>query len=307
MWLLRHTTEFSTYPNSSSDQTRDRVTSIANVMDDSTAEYAVSEFIGDVALKVRTQVTVAAKTDLGRVRENNEDKFEFYIPEDESLLARRGQVFVVCDGMGGHAAGQIASELACKTFIDVYLSHPSEDPGLAMATAVMAANRFVLDVARSVPGRNGMGTTLSALILLQGLAYAVQVGDSRIYRMRAGELVPLTVDHTWVNEAIMAGMIRPEEAETHPYKHVLTRAIGADDQVRPDINAWEVDAGDRYMLCSDGLLNHVHDDVIGEHLRTFSPAEAAWKLVGAALQGGGSDNTTVMVVRVDSLERTDTE
>ncbi len=271
-------------------------------MDDSTAEYAVSELSGAVALRVRTRVTVAAKTDLGRVRENNEDKFEFYIPDDEGVLARRGQVFVVCDGMGGHAAGQIASELACKTFIDVYLNHPSEDPGLAMATAVIAANRFVLDVARSVPGRQGMGTTLSGLILLQGLAYVVQVGDSRIYRLRAGALVPLTTDHTWVNEAVMAGIIRPEEVETHQYKHVLTRAIGADDQVRPDINAWEVEAGDLYMLCSDGLLNHVSDEIIEEHLRTYAPAEATWRLVGAALQGGGSDNTTVMVVRLDSRE-----
>lgn len=276
-------------------------------MDDSTAEYAVSELTAQVALRVRTLISVAAKTDLGRVRENNEDKFEFYIPDDEGILARRGQVFVVCDGMGGHAAGQIASELACKTFIDVYLNHPSEDPGLAMATAVMAANRFVLDVARSVPGRHGMGTTLSGLILLQGLAYVVQVGDSRIYRLREGELVALTTDHTWVNEAVRAGIIRPEEAETHQYKHVLTRAIGSEDIVRPDINAWEVEAGDLYMLCSDGLLNHVTDEAIGEHLRSYAPAEATWKLVGAALQGGGSDNTTVMIVRIDAVENLESQ
>ncbi len=271
-------------------------------MDDSTAEYAVSELQGEMALRVKTRVTLAAKTDLGRVRENNEDKFEFFISEDEGTLARRGQVFVVCDGMGGHAAGQIASELACKTFIDVYLNHPAEDPGLAMASAVIAANRFVLDVARSVPGRQGMGTTLSALILLQELAYVVQVGDSRIYRLRNGELVPLTTDHTWVNEAVAAGIITPDEVETHMYKHVLTRAIGADDNVRPDIHAWNTEEGDLYLLCSDGLLNHVSDESIGEILRSNALADATWKLVGAALQGGGSDNTTVLCVRVD--ERT---
>lgn len=152
-------------------------------MDEITAEYSTEQLAPAAALRVRPHVTVAAKTDLGRVRENNEDKFEFFIPEEDSLLASRGEVFLVCDGMGGHAAGQIASELACKTFIDVYLHHPASEPAQAMAAAVAAANRFVNDVGRAVPARKGMGTTLSALILVQDAAYTVQVGDSRIYRM----------------------------------------------------------------------------------------------------------------------------
>ena len=272
-------------------------------MEETTAEYSTEQLVPSQALRVKALVTLAAKTDLGRVRENNEDKFEFYQPEDEARLASRGQVFLVCDGMGGHAAGQIASELSAKTFIDVYYSHPASDPEAAMTAAVVAANRFVTDVGRSVPSRQGMGTTLSGLVLLQEKAYTVQVGDSRIYRLRNGELLMLTHDHTWVDEAIRAGMITASEAENHPYKHVLTRAIGGEPDVKPDISSDEIQVGDVYLLCSDGLVNHVSDDTIGEVLRTKVPSEAAWNLVGQALQGGGSDNTTVLIVRVDALIR----
>jgi len=270
-------------------------------MEEITAEYSSNQLVPTQELRVKAIATVAAKTDLGRVRENNEDKFEFYVPEDDDRLASRGQVYIVCDGMGGHAAGQIASELSVKTFIDVYYSHPADNPETAMTAAVVAANRFVNDVGRAVPARKGMGTTLSALVLLQEKAYTVQVGDSRIYRLRNGELLMLTHDHTWVDDALRAGLISEAEAENHPYKHVLTRAIGGDVEVKPDIASDDIQVGDVYLLCSDGLINHVSDDVIGEVLRTKVPSEAAWNLVGQALQGGGSDNTTVQIVRIDAL------
>jgi protein phosphatase len=272
-----------------------------STMDEATAEYTKDQLVAPAELRVRLKFTLAAKTDLGRVRENNEDKFEFYVPGDDATLASRGSLFLVCDGMGGHAAGQIASELTCKTFIDVYLHHPSAEPTVGMLDAVKAANRFVLDNSRTFPDRKGMGTTLSALIFLQDQAYTVQLGDSRIYRLREGDLRQLTHDHTWVEEAIREGVITPEEGETHPYKHVLTRAVGAEPDVRPDILVEPLQAGDVYLLCSDGLINHVSDEVILDVLRSFPPTEAAWTLVGAALQGGGSDNTTVLVVRVDEV------
>lgn len=270
--------------------------------DEITAEYEAGELSAPVVLRVVLQVTVACKTDLGRVRENNEDKFEYYIPEDDATLASRGLVFLVCDGMGGHAAGQIASELAAKTFIDVYLHHPAADPTIAMASAVAAANRFVGDVGRTVPSRKGMGTTLSGLILLQEVAYTVQVGDSRIYRVRAEACERLTNDHTWVEEAIRTGMITEAEGETHPYRHVLTRAIGTEGELMPDIELWELEVGDRFLLCSDGLTNHVQDEQIGQALTSHGPSEAVWRLVAAALAGGGSDNCTALAVRIDALK-----
>lgn len=271
-------------------------------MDEITAEYAAEQIAPSAELKVRVRATVACKTDLGRVRENNEDKLEYYVSEEEAVVASRGAIYLVCDGMGGHAAGQIASELAAKTFIDVYLHHPSGDPQIAMAGAVAAANRFVLDVGRAVPARKGMGTTLSALILIQDKAHLVQVGDSRIYRLRDGELSQMTEDHTWIDEAIKMGMITAEEGETHPYKHVLTRAIGTEGEVSPDLFVHELAVGDTYLLCSDGLINHVDDPTIRQVLGEHDPAAAVWKLVGLALQNGGSDNCTVMVVRIDALD-----
>jgi serine/threonine protein phosphatase PrpC len=267
-----------------------------------TAEYAVEQLAPSAALRIRPKITVACKTDLGRVRENNEDKYEYYVPEDDATLATRGMVFLVCDGMGGHAAGQIASELAAKTFIDVYLHHPSDDPAIAMQSAVTAANRFVVDVGRAIPARRGMGTTLSGLVLIQDQVYTCQVGDSRIYRLRSGQLTMLTHDHTWVDEAIRNGTLTPEEAETHPYKHVLTRAIGTEGDLKSDVEAGPLFVDDIYLLCSDGMTNHVDDDTIADHLGAYAPSEACWRLVARALAGGGSDNCTVMIVRVDGLE-----
>lgn len=270
-------------------------------MEETTAEYEVTQLLPQVELRVRPMVTVAAKTDLGRVRENNEDKYEFYLPEDELRLATKGLVFIVCDGMGGHEAGQIASELATKTFIDVYLNHPSSETETALRAAVSAANRFVLDVARAVPSRRGMGTTLSALILLQDQGYIAQVGDSRIYRLREGAIEQLTVDHTWVEDMVRGGVMEREIAETHPNRHMLTRAIGTENDADPDVFTFTLRERDIYFLCSDGLTNHVSDPEIAQLLENNAPSDAAWKLVGAALVGGGSDNTTCIVTRVDEL------
>ena len=271
-------------------------------MDEITAEYEAEGLAPTKPLRAIPRATMAAKTDLGRVRENNEDKFEFYVPEDARMLATKGAVYLVCDGMGGHAAGQIASEMASKTFVDVYANHPGESPVVAMTSAVVAANRFVFENAKNNPQRKGMGTTLSALVLRQDEAFTVQVGDSRVYRLRDGEFRQLTDDHTWTEEAIRAGIIGPEEAKDHKYKHVITRAVGTEAQVVPDVARHDLRAGDLYLLCSDGLLNHVEDARIEEVLKGFSPADAVWRLVGLALQGGGSDNTTVMIVRVDRLD-----
>lgn len=271
-------------------------------MDEITAEYSVAELTTPVELRLRPHLTVGCKTDLGRVRENNEDKFEFYFADDDGQLASKGHVFVVCDGMGGHAAGQIASEIAAKTFIDVYLNHPSQEIETALRSAVGAANRFVFDVQSTVPSRKGMGTTLSAIAVIQDRVFVAHVGDSRVYRLRNGELIQLTSDHTWVEEALRSGMIQPEEVSTHPYRHVLNRAIGTEPNVEVDVFAQDVREGDIYLLCSDGLINHVDDPTIGAILAANRPSRAAWQLVMAALTGGGSDNCTVVIVSADQLE-----
>jgi len=272
-------------------------------MDEITAEFTASDLTNAEPLLALPKVTIGVKTDIGRRRENNEDKFEYFLPETDSVLAARGQVFLVCDGMGGHAAGQIASELACKTFIDVYLGHPTTDPQVAIYGAVVAANRFILNAGRDNPTRRGMGTTLTGLILVQDKAYVVQVGDSRCYRLRDGKLEPLTLDHTYIEEMVRSGGMTRENAENHPERHMLTRAVGVEDNVLPDIFEFDVKENDTYLLCSDGLLNHVPDDAIQRSLEFNPPSAAAWDLVGQALLDGGSDNVTIMVVRIDSIER----
>jgi protein phosphatase len=269
---------------------------------DVTAEFAREELAGSPWPAVRLRLSIAAKTDMGRVREHNEDKHEFFVPEDPATLAARGATFLVCDGMGGHAAGQVAAELAAKTFLDVYYSHSADQPEPALEAAVRAANRYVLDLARAIPGRRGMGCTLSAAILHQDRLLTVQVGDSRIYRLREGALTQLTRDHTFVEEMVRYGSLSREQAEAHPQRHVLTRAIGGDDPVVPEIDAHDLAAGDLLLVCSDGLLNEVPDPEILRVLTSRGPAEAAWHLVGMALQAGGRDNVTVLLVRVDSIE-----
>jgi protein phosphatase len=271
-------------------------------MEEITADYPQEVLRPIVLPKKVPRVSFGARTDLGRVRENNEDKFEFFIPEEPRSIAQRGLVFVVCDGMGGHAAGQIASELAAKTFLEVYLSHPSDDAAAAAHSAVLAANRFVLDTARTIPARRGMGTTFTALMLIEDRVLLAHVGDSRAYRLRSGELVQLSTDHTWCDEVVRLGIMSREEAEQHPHRHMLSRAIGTESDVTVDILWFETELDDVYLLCSDGLVNFVSDEEIGKVLAENGPCEATRKLVELALVGGGGDNCTAIVIRVDALE-----
>jgi len=270
-----------------------------------TAEFSTEELARPpVELRIRPRISLACKTDLGRVRENNEDKFEFYIPEDDHRLATRGAVFVICDGMGGHAAGQIASELTCKTFIDVYMNHAAPEIERAAKAAVEAANRYILDMSKQIPSRSGMGTTLSALVICQDRGTITHVGDSRIYRLRKGTLEQITEDHTLINEQIKTGLLSPEQAMWHPYSHVLSRAVGVEERIEPQIETFELEEKDIYLLCTDGLTNHVSDEEIRNTLSNHSLSEAAWKLVNTALNEGGRDNCTVLIVRVDALSET---
>lgn len=269
-------------------------------MEETTAEFAVETLAPSVELRIKPKITIACKTDVGRVREINQDKFEYYLPEDDAKVASRGLVLLVCDGMGGHAAGQVASELALKTFIDVYLNHPAEDPATAIRAAIQAANRFVLDNARAFPARRGMGTTLTGIILIQDQGYVVNVGDSRTYRFKNDALEQITNDHTYVDDLVRAGVIKPEEARSHPQKNVITRAIGIEGDLQPDIFVVNLEVGDKFMICSDGIINHVSDDEVAQ-IMPLAPSAAAWKLVGQALIGGGTDNATAMVVRIDEL------
>lgn len=250
---------------------------------------------------IGVDLMIGAKTDLGRVRENNEDKYEFFQPEDEDVLARKGSLFAVADGMGGHAAGQIASELALKTAIKTYYADPSPMVEDSLRGAIQTANALIFDAARVIPERSGMGTTITALAVRGEEAYIAQVGDSRCYRLRNGRLEQITEDHSWVNEQIRRGGMTREEAALSPFRNVITRSLGNAPNVEVDIFKEELGVGDVFLLCSDGVTGEVSDDEIHEQLQGGSPSLAAWNLVELALEHGGRDNATVLIVAIRDI------
>jgi serine/threonine protein phosphatase PrpC len=254
---------------------------------------------------VRVVAALGAKTDLGRVRENNEDKFEFFVPEDEDTLALKGAFYAVADGMGGHSAGQIASELALKTAIKTYYADSSPMVVESLKAALQSANALIFDTARAIIDRQGMGTTMTALVLRGEEAFIAQVGDSRCYRLRDDKLQQITDDHSWVNEQVKRGAMSREEAEFSPFKNVITRSLGNAPSVEVDVFEQELQRGDVFLLCSDGLTGEVSDDEIRDALRKSPPSNAAWDLVELALEHGGRDNCTVLIVAVRDIVRPD--
>lgn len=245
-----------------------------------------------------TSLVFGAKTDLGRVRENNEDKFDYLEPDDPAVLATKGRVFAVADGMGGHSAGQIAAELALNLFIRSHYADTSAEIEESLRRAATEANGYIVDVANTVPGRKGMGATLTAAVLRDDDLYLAQVGDSRCYLLRGAELQQITEDHSWVAEQVRAGNLTLEQAEQSPFRNVITRSMGGAPEVEADLTALRVQPGDRFLLCSDGLSGMVPDAEIGQLLAQGSPSVAAWNLVERANQYGGKDNITAFVLHV---------
>jgi protein phosphatase len=248
---------------------------------------------------VSVPLTFAAKTDLGQVRENNEDKFDWWAPEDESLLAARGRLFAVADGMGGHAAGQIAAEMALKTIGDSYFSSARGAPEDALKLAIVKANTEVFDTARAIPSRKGMGCTIVLAAVVGEEVAIAWAGDSRIYRIREGRAEQLTEDHSWVREQVRSGALTEAEAERSPYRNIITRCLGPEPAVTPEARREPLRAGDILVLCSDGLTGVVSDDDIAEIVSSRPPTFACKDLIGLANRRGGPDNITAAIIRVD--------
>ena len=232
-----------------------------------------------------------AATDTGRVRTENEDAF-VALP----------MVYGVADGMGGHAAGEVASAIAASTLRD-RLGAGAESVDVVVA-AVVEANASIFQGAHGNAAQRGMGTTLTAMVVLvdesgQRRLAMVNVGDSRTYVLRAGRLRRVTIDHSYVQELVSTGHITEAEARSHPRRNIVTRALGIEPNVRVDTWVLPFVLGDRYVLCSDGLVDEVDDGEILELLLANStPQEAADALVASANEHGGRDNVTVVVVDV---------
>lgn len=230
-------------------------------------------------------ISFGSRTDIGYVRDHNEDSLIIIPP-----------LFAVADGMGGHEAGEIASEITVNTLAELAPSHLDAE---GLTAAVEAANYNVMKAPRQGIGRDGMGTTLTAAMLEGERLLIAQVGDSRAYLLHKGNLQQITRDHSLMADLIEAGQITPEEARVHPNRSVITRAIGSDIHMRPDIYELNVDAGDRILLCSDGLSSMISNNAIESIMRRQSDAQhCADELVTAALENGGADNVTVVVADV---------
>jgi protein phosphatase len=244
---------------------------------------------------------VSGRTDIGRVRPHNEDNFGY----DAGL-----GIFVVCDGMGGHAAGEVASQIAVDTIIGYFRDRKpggSVEAVLAdapegarmLAEAVKKANDAILRHAAENEGSSGMGTTLVAARFVDDKFSIAHVGDSRIYLFREGELLQLTEDHSLVMEQVRRGMLTLEEAKHSAAQNIITRALGTDETTLPDLGEFPAQAGDVLLMTTDGVLRHVSDEEIRSILQQLPSLDAAAQtLIDAANEAGGHDNSTCILIRV---------
>jgi protein phosphatase len=238
----------------------------------------------------------AARTDVGLRRRANEDTF--------ALVPELG-LYLVADGMGGHTAGQVASELAAEAAVRAVRTLEGASASLTdkLRYALAAANREILAAARAKPEFAGMGTTLVALLATEERIALAHVGDSRAYLIRAGKIRQLTDDHSLVAELLRRREISENAARGHPHRHVLTRALGVRRNVEPDLAELTPAGGDSFVLCSDGLTGHVRDEEIAEIAAPEGDLESICdQLVNLANSRGGEDNVTVVVARVDKSD-----
>jgi len=245
------------------------------------------------------QLSVAARTDVGRIRAGNEDSL--YADASES----RG-LFIVADGMGGHAAGEVASEMAVAIVAEqlaVLDSVTAPDAPGRVAEALRRANDAIYRRTVLESDKQGMGTTASVLVLSDAGYVIGQVGDSRIYLLRDGQLRQLTKDHSYVQEQVDAGFLTPEQARYHPYSNVITRCVGANDTVEPDVFAGPVKAGDVFLVASDGLTGMVDDRRLHQLLSSNAkPSRLVDALIAEANGRGGLDNITAVLVQVHAVD-----
>ena len=256
-----------------------------------------------------SDITSYAKTDIGYRRKNNEDS---HLIIDDTIITHNtrffGKMFLVADGMGGHAAGEVASKMACEGMLNYYLQK-SDDVNFPpspkvilnrLETVIRKTNREIYQHGQSNKEYRGMGTTLSVLILFKNDALIGHVGDSRIYRQRDGSLAQLTVDHTEVQALVDMGYLTDKQASVHPYRNILLQALGVSEELEKVFTRIdEVKPGDIFLLSSDGLHDLVLDVEIQKTLRDHPAIESACNhLVQLALENGGKDNITVVLVRI---------
>jgi len=248
----------------------------------------------------RPGLEAASLSDVGLQRSNNEDSYLYWEPDTEEDFQSKGRLAIVADGMGGYEGGQEASRLAVETVRHIYEREFKGDPQRALITGFESAHAGIHRYAVEHPEFHGMGTTCTALAIVGHRVYFAHVGDSRLYLVRGETISRLTRDHSYVGRLVESGIVRSEDAESHPQRHILTAALGSGRDVEPHVPEEPIPLhdGDMLILCTDGLWSLVGDPEIAKAARTNAPAEACTQLVKMALDRGGPDNVTVIVLRV---------
>jgi protein phosphatase len=249
---------------------------------------------------MRAGLELASLSDVGCQRESNEDSFGYWEPDDDGVFERLGRLAVVADGMGGHEGGQIASRIAVDVVEKTYAGSSEPDVQKRLLEAFHQAHGRIQQRAQQSPVLQGMGTTCTAFALVRGELYYAHVGDSHLYLLHDSRLRLLTHDHSLVARLIENGVIRAEEAEKHPQKHVLTAALGVAEVIEPDFPAQPVPVqrSDVLLLCTDGLWGQASDAEILEVLARQAPSAACKTLVDLVKARGGPDNITVQIARL---------
>ncbi|WP_110513262.1 Stp1/IreP family PP2C-type Ser/Thr phosphatase [Herpetosiphon llansteffanensis] len=234
----------------------------------------------------------SAQTDIGRSREVNQDAYGVGDPLPNGI-----QLYVVCDGMGGHLAGEVASQTAVQTMLETFPNVVQTDIPKALTTAIVSANQAVFD-----RGRGNMGTTSVALLIFKNVAFLANVGDSRAYLIRNNSMRQVTVDHSFVEEQVRAGLMTREQASQSKIKNIITRAVGHQREVQVDVFREPVQVGDRFLISSDGLHGFVDEATILRTINTLPFDQIVPKLIDLANGVGGYDNITALLVEVDELD-----
>jgi PPM family protein phosphatase len=243
---------------------------------------------------MKNKIVIGNATDLGNVRRTNQDYYGTY-------TGQFGTIILVCDGMGGHAGGEVASQIAVQSIESDFevLTH-SSDPRFELSHALINAHNKILAYASTHPELHEMGTTVVTLFIKNNEAFVAHAGDSRAYLFRGDNVLRLTKDHSLVQEMIDADMITSEEAKSHPQKNVVTKVLGAARKdIEPEVsNAMPIFKNDMFMLCTDGLTTHIEDDEMQTVVRNHSPQKSCDVLIRMAKDRGGLDNITVQIVEV---------
>jgi protein phosphatase len=259
-------------------------------------------------MKVRNGIEVSNQSDIGCLRQNNEDSFGYWEPEDDQLFPRKGRLAVVADGMGGYEGGQEASRLAVETLIAVYRDFGGNDPQQALIEGLQTAHEQIRRYSFAHPELRGMGTTCTAAAIVKARngdaqhdeLYYVHVGDTRLYLIRDGQITRVTRDHSYVGRLVEAGMISAEQAEHHPQRNILTAALGTNPDLIMDSPSQPepLRPEDVLVICTDGLWGQMRDSEILDAIQDKSTEQAGRVLIELARERGGPDNITVEILRL---------